>query len=180
MQNPRRLHEARRTDDDDGVAAPLAAGFEQQRDVERDQRPALARAAAQKPGGHQLDARMHDGFEPTQRRRVAENATAEFGAVDRAIADDAGKHRANGPDRRAVVAQQTMYLGIGIVNGNAEPAQPLGGHGLAHADRSGEPEYDHPSPGHQFVQPGASSTKRRSSGVTAGSTPNQAAKPGRA
>ena len=59
--------------------------------------------------------------------------------IRRAIADDARKHRANGPDRRAVVTQQTMYLGIGIVNGNVEPAQPLGGDGLAHADRSREP-----------------------------------------
>jgi hypothetical protein len=64
MQDPRRLYEAWRTHDDHGVASPLAAGFEQQRDVQRDQRAPLARAATQKPGRHPLDVRVNDGFEP--------------------------------------------------------------------------------------------------------------------
>ena len=57
--------------------------------------------------------------------------------------------------------------------GDAETTEHGGGGALAHADRAGEAEDDH-------RPPKLSTTRRRSAGVTSGSTPNQAAKPGRA
>src|SRR5262249_21988851 len=118
--------------------------------------------------------------QPLQCGLITEDAPPEFGTIDHAILDDARKRRANLRDHRTVLAQQAVHLGIGIVNRDAESPQLLGCGGFAHADRSREAQYDHPAFCHRRIQPNDSSTNRRSSGVTSGSMPNQAAKPGRA
>src|SRR5262245_21921191 len=92
----RRLHEAGRADDDDAVAAPLAAGFVEERDVEDHQGRARGAGAVEETRLGGADARVQNRLEPAKRRRIAEDATAELAAVDPAVAEDAregSRHR---------------------------------------------------------------------------------------
>ena len=117
--------------------------------------------------------RMHDGLQRLQALRVVENGRAKLRPVDDALHDGAGKgffDRLCGP-----APVEPVHGRIGIVNGDAEPAEKIGGGRFAHADGTGEPEHE----GHR--EPSISARiNARSSGVTYGVTPNQRRKPGTA
>src|SRR6185295_10791881 len=95
----------------------------------------------------------------------------ELLAVDGAVERGPGKRRFDKADRGPAMIHQVMDAGIGVVHRDAHLPQGRCGGGLPHADRAGQAEDDH---GMSF------STKSLRAGVTWGSTPNQAAKPGRA
>jgi len=122
MQDSSRLDEARRAHDRDKIAALLAARFEQQRDVERHQRATLGGRAPQKSLCRQANAGVEQGFEAFERRSIAKHPTPKLAAVDPSVADHAGECGLNRLDSGGIVAQQTMDLGIGIVNRNSKPA----------------------------------------------------------
>ena len=62
------LQEGRRRYDDHRIDLPVAAGFEQQRNIEHDQRRTRTRMARQKPPGRGTYTRVQDGFESAPRR----------------------------------------------------------------------------------------------------------------
>src|SRR5260221_11444652 len=99
------LQEGRRADDDDGVAAPLAAALEEQWNIEHHERNAARRHPAQETlalGAHQ---RMKDLLEPAQRRLVVEDAAAQLGAIDAVGAAGSRKGSGAALNRRAVAAE---------------------------------------------------------------------------
>lgn len=176
LQDACPLQEGRGADDDDRVAAPLAAAFEQERDVEHDQLLAQSRhpaAEAALVGAHQ---RMKDCFEPAQSALVAEDATAELAPVDAVFSGGPRERGLDKRHRRATRTEQAVNAGIGVMDRHAQPAKHIGGRALAHADRAREAQDDHLSDG----PPTVLRTAWRNPDVTSGATPNHAAKPGRA
>ncbi len=119
--------------------------------------------------------RVEDPFESRQGDGIAKHATPESRTVDAAVAtDDAGKRGLDGGDGAAIAPQHPVDRGVSIVNGDAKSPEGSGDGRLAHADRAGQAEHDH------LDGTVSRNTNSRSSGVTAGSIPNHAAKPGRA
>lgn len=169
---PLALQKGRGGDHDDGVAAALAAGLEQQRNIEGDQRQAPPRRPPEERLLGVAHQRMQDGFEPPEGGSVAEHPCAEGAPVDRPVDDHARERRRDWRHGPTAAAEQAVHHGIGIMDGDAEAAKLRGRGALAHADRTGEADDDH-----RYV---SRSTSARRSGVTSGSTPNQAAKAGRA
>lgn len=72
-KDPGMLQEAWRGHHDDGVAAPLASGFEEQRDIEHDQLSPARALATDEALSLGLDQRMQNLFQPFQLCRVAED-----------------------------------------------------------------------------------------------------------
>lgn len=87
--------------------------------------------------------RMHNGFEAAERNRVAENAPAEFAAVNRPAFGDAGKFGLDRRHRAAAGAKQSVHGRIGVVHGDTQTAQHRRRRAFTHADRAGETEYFH-------------------------------------
>lgn len=167
------------------VATALAAGLEQQRDIEHHQIGTAPGMALQKLPLGRPHQRMQDRFEAAERLPVAEHAPTQLAAIDRAVFQDSRKRRLDRCHRLAAGAEQRMHGRIGIVHGNAHPAQHRRRRAFAHADRAGETEYFHGS----FIGPqmhGSSAgdhsfkTHSRNSSVTSGTCPNHASKPGTA
>ena len=171
-----RCRKARRADHRDRIDQALAAGLEQQRDVEHHERPARRRGSARESAARRAHQRMEDRLQARQRRRVAEHPPAERLPVDRAVARrsrgtprrPAATAAPPGPSRRCTAASAS--------NTGTPSARNIWRRGrLAHRDRAGEAEHDH-----RDQPPVAARTTARSSSSTAGSIPNQARKPGRA
>ncbi len=139
-QHPLRLQESGAGDHRHPVAAALAAGFEQQRDVEHHEGDAASRVPAQERALGGADQRMQDGLQPLERRPVAEDPPPQLGAVDGAAGGDARKRRLDRRHRLATRAQQGMGGGVGIVHGDAQAPQHGRRRALAHADGAGETE----------------------------------------
>ena len=182
-QNPGPLNEARRRDDEDGVAAPLPAGLEQQRDIQRDRRRAAQGRHQQKPLLRLPDNGMNDPLEPGQDRPVVGNQRAQRRAVDGAAAHRFGPDCADRADRRAAAGIDRVNGRVGVVDRDAEEAQIPGRRRLAHADGAGEADNAHQpaimrSPSMRSPSMRSPATAWRTSSSTAGSTPNQARKPG--
>lgn len=145
-QHPRALHEGGRRHDGHRVDAPLAAGFEQQRDVQHRHRHAAARAVRKETALGQPDEGMDDGFQAPQGRRVGEDAGAERPAVDTPPGHDAGKGGADGGDGGAARREEPVDRRVRIVDRRAQAPQHARRRRLAHADRSGQAQHDHAVP----------------------------------
>ncbi|MEA2781056.1 MAG: hypothetical protein QOK29_2600 [Rhodospirillaceae bacterium] len=154
----------------DQIEAVLAPRLEEERDVENDQRPPGPPGSREKALLGPTHQRVEDRLQPLQRFWIAEDLGPERGAVDGTIAPDAREGGGHSLDGGAAGPEQAMHLPVGVMHGNSQPAQDFRGRRLAHPDRTGKPDYFH----------AAVRTKSRSSGVTSGVMPNQAAKPGRA
>ena len=121
----------------------VAAGLEQQGDVEHGQFHARASRRLQigQPAGG--DQRVDDGLQPLEGAVVAAQRLGQPGAVHGAVHDHAGKGLADRSDRRAARA----HRGRGPPRRRSRPARLLGEHGrggrLAHADGAGQAEEDH-------------------------------------
>jgi hypothetical protein len=163
------LEKCGRGHNEDGIAPPFAAAFEEKRNVEDDDRRTTQPLPTQEALRLLANQRMDDLLEASERIAITEDTLTEKASVDRPFGDGAGEGSIDRAHRAAAVGEQTMHRGIGIVHGDAEAAKHLGGGALPHADRAGEAE------NLQSV----ASIVRRSSGVTSGSTPNQAENPGR-
>jgi hypothetical protein len=79
LQHPRLLHFGRRRDHHHGVDALLAAGLEQERNVEHYDVVAARLGLRQEPLSEAAQ-RVHDCFEPLERSRIDEDVAS--GAVD--------------------------------------------------------------------------------------------------
>ena len=130
----------RRGDDENRIAARLAAGLEQERNVEH--------------GDHGADAetRLRKGFSSSRtsgctmasscfmRSGLLRTGGSELRAVDGAVRDRAGKGLLD--RRRGAAAIEPVHGGIGIVNGNAEHPENIGRGRFSHADGAGQSEHE--------------------------------------
>ena len=89
------------------IAEALAAGLEQQRNIENDQRLALPPRPAEERLALTRHQRVQDAFERGERRGLAENTRAEGATIDRAIPDHAGKRRVDHRNRQTAAAPST-------------------------------------------------------------------------
>ena len=137
-ENARALYPCRRADRDDRVNPAPAAAFEQERDVEYDDRlpPAAGRPQERRLRlGHK---RVNDGFELREFGKPAEHRLPERGPVEPRRVRDAGKRRLDRGERAAARPLQPVHFRIGVENGNAE-IREHGRYGrFSHTDRSGE------------------------------------------
>lgn len=121
----------------------VAATFEKEGNIERDDRRAVLPRLGQERLLRLPHQGMHDFFEAAAGFGVAEHGGTEFRAVD---ALGAGRARERGFDRRkrrAAGALQPVHLGIGIEYGHTRAPQHRRDRRLAHADRTGETKDDH-------------------------------------
>ena len=140
------LELGRRRNHDDGVAAALAAGLEEERNVEQDHRRAARLRFGQKPLAGGADQRMHDCFEPRQRRGIAEHLRGELGAIDFAGGGRAGKRLLDRGNGFAFV--EGVHHRVGIVNRHARLGKKLRGPRFAHAERAGQAQDERPLAAH--------------------------------
>ena len=156
------------------VAAPLAAGLEQQRDIEHHQPAALAPGPGEEAALGRAHQRMQDPLQALEGGRIGEDLAAQGDAVDGAVLSTPGKAAATAATAAPPRPEQAMDGLVGVMHGDAAAgAASRAAVRFAHAHRSRQAEDDH-----RRSAPRARS--RASAGVTSGSTPNQAAKPGRA
>ena len=112
---PLALQACRRRHDQHKIAALDPAAFEEQRDVEDDERIAARAGARNKPPFGLANHRVDDPFKPAQRRRVAEHTLAQTLAIDPALRiAHFGKCRLNRPDRGPARRKQSMDNSIGV------------------------------------------------------------------
>ena len=156
------------------MAAPLATGLEQQRDVKHDDRGAAAIRLGEKPPFRTRDERVEDRLEPSKGRPIGKHAATQPAAIDAArFGTDIGKGRGDGPGRGTVWFEEPMHHPIGIEQRQAKCTEHRGGGAFAHSDRTGQPKHDH------CCRTRVARTTARSSGLTRTGVPNQASKPGR-
>ena len=172
--HPLLLQTQRRRDDEDKIAAYDTAAFEQQRDVEHDERLAARPGARDEPPLSPLHHRMQDALKLPQGGGISEHKPAQPTTIDpaRRIAYPR-KRRLDPVNRRAARTDQAVNLRIGIKEGYPEAPQRRRGGALAHSDRAGEPEDDH------RAATSVLRTAARNSRVTRTGVPNQASNPGR-
>ena len=125
-------------DGDDGIDPAGAAAFEEQRDVENDERRAALAVTAQERRLPLAHHRVHDAFEALQGLRIAEDRLAERSAIEAGGAGDAGKFRLDRGECAAAGSLQPVHLRIGIEDGDALALEHLGNGGFSHADGAGE------------------------------------------
>lgn len=137
------LHMRGRRHHDGRIDVRVAAAFEQERNIERDDRRAVSPRFGQKCLLRLPHHGVHDRLESAARFGVAEHGRAEFRAVDALGAGGAREHRFDRCERRAAGALQPVHLGIGIEHGHARAPQHRRDGRLAHPDRAGETKDDH-------------------------------------
>lgn len=162
-QNPRGLYARGGGYHDHRVAKALAAGFEQQGDIQYNDRTAAARVSFQETQGLSSHPGMEDSFEPGEGCGVFEHPLRQFLPIDGALTRYAWKCRFDLINGGSATREELVDRRIGVVDRNAETAKHPGGEGLAHAYGAGKAENDHAA-----GQPQAASTKRRRSSVTSG------------
>lgn len=129
--------------DDGGIDVRVATAFEEQRNVERDDRRAVLPRLRQKCLLRLPHERMHDLFEAEASFSIAENRRAELRTIDTPGAGRARKRRLDRRKRSAAGALQPVHLCIRIEHGHARAAQHRRHRRLSHADRTGETQDDH-------------------------------------
>ena len=132
-QHPFALHGRRRTGHHDGVDVGVAAGLEQQRDIQDDDVRAVGLGLLEETDPVASHQRVDDGVEALEFVRLAEHGLAQRLAVDLAVLDHARKRRANRPDRRAALVVEGVDRRVGVVDRHARLAEHRRGRRLAHA-----------------------------------------------
>jgi len=117
FQHAGALHLGWRRHHDRGIDTAVAAGLEQQRNIEHDNLGAGGLSVPQELLLGAPHQRMHDGLEPLQRRRIAHHLSAERHAIDLAAPGRAGKRRLD--QRRGFALVKPMDRGVGVVHRHA-------------------------------------------------------------
>ncbi len=162
-----RLHIGRRRHHRHGVGALVAAGFEQQRNVEHDDIGALGFGLFEKRLLHAADDRVNNRFQFLHRLRLAQHLAAQGVAIDASVlAHHAGKGPFQRGRRLAARAISGVHRRIRIIDRQAARREHRCGRGLSHADRSGQRKLDH--------RRTATTARQAASAPSAsGDTPNQ-------
>ena len=158
--------------DDDLVDAGLGAAFEEQGNVEHDDVGTRLLGLRYRFDFTLSYQRMDDHLEQLEITRELREMRRQQLTVNLAIDDHAWK---SALDRRhGLTAIKIVHDGIGIDDREAFVVKHPGGRRLAHANRTGEAEPDHPCVSMSAI------IMARSSSVTAGRRPNHFSKPGTA
>lgn len=137
------LHVRGRGHHDGRVDMRVAATFEKEGNIERDDRRAVLPRFGQESLLRLPHQGMHDFFEAAAGFGVAEHGRAEFRTIDALRTGRAREGRLDRRKRSAAGALQPVHLGIGIEHGHTRAPQHRRDGRLAHADRTSETENDH-------------------------------------
>lgn len=173
LTQPLHLHEGRRRDHGNRIAAPLVAGLIEQWNIEDNETRSSPPLKGEKLLPRLTNQRVQDRLQPMQGITIFEDTGAECRSIDAAGHDHARKQPV---DRRycgATPVEQPMHGAIGVVHRHPQPTKHRCRGALAHGNRTGKPQNDHDD-----AKP--SRTNARNAAVTSGSMPNQAAKLARA
>src|SRR6266487_2814350 len=138
FEGARALHVRRRGDHHHRVDALLAAGFEQEGNVQHCNFLATRFGFGEQAPLRLLHEGVNDGLEPFQRCAVAEDTCRELIAIDLAACGCAGKCRLN--RRRSFPVVEAMHHRVGVVYGNTFLGKEARRRRLSHAERAGEAE----------------------------------------
>lgn len=120
--------------DNGGVDMRVAATFEEEGNIERDDRRAVLPRLGQKRLLRLPHQRMHDFFQAAAGFGVAEHRGTKFGAIDALGSGRAGERRLDRFDRRAAGALQPVHLCISVEHRHARASQHCRDRRLPHAD----------------------------------------------
>ena len=140
-KNARALHMMRRRHYRDRIDAVRAAAFEQQRDVEHDQR--LTAVTVQELGLRRAHHWVHDPLELAQFVRLAEHRGAKLGAVEPVGPGCAGERCLDRGQRCTARALELVDRGVGVEHRHVQSPEHRRDGRFAHADRAGEAENLH-------------------------------------
>ncbi len=130
-------------DNDDLVERRLAAGLEQQGDVEQQDR--RVGMISDEPLASFRDGRVDDGFERGKRFGIAEHLARKAGAIEDSVLDRAGKPPCDRPDQHPAQTLQPVDLGVGVEQRNSGALEHRRDGRFAHSDRAGDRDLDHAS-----------------------------------
>jgi hypothetical protein len=167
------LERARGRDDDDGIDPHLAAGLEQQRDIQHHRSTGGPPRPLHEGAFIGFDHRMQDMFQPGERLAVAEHGLTQRDSIDSSALRGSRKRRLDRFHRSAASRLRPVHREIGVEHWDARPAEGSGSGGFSHTDAAGQADYSHP--GRR-----SAATNRRSASSTVGSTPNHVRNPGMA
>ena len=125
------------------IDALIAAGLQQQRDVEDHGASALPPGARDEGTLLLPHHWVQDRLQPGQRFRFAQHRLTQRRPVHRAVAHRAGKRRRDRVHRPAATRLQSVHRCIRVEYRDARPAERRGGRRLPHADAAGQAEDDH-------------------------------------
>lgn len=143
LPQPGRLHRARRGNDDDEVHPPLAAGLEEQRNVEHDERAPRAPCTLHEAPLRFLDEGVQDRFEFFEARGVLGDERTERRPIDGARRDGARKRPADRTDRASASPLERVHGTIRVENRDARAAEHPGDRRFAHGDATRQPDHAH-------------------------------------
>ena len=136
LGNTHLLHSFRCAHENHGIDLAVKTCLEQKGDVENNQPRTLFRRIRQEGMAAFRNQRMHNGFEPRERRRIAEHPRAKQSTIDNALAHGAWKRRLDQGSRRTFV--ESMDDSIRVMDRICLLPEHRGGCRFAHADRAGE------------------------------------------
>lgn len=143
LQHTLALHQSRSRNDQHVIAPTLAAGLEQKRYVEHGEPLPTATDASEKPPFFNRDHRVQNCFEPGECNRVAKYFLPEKRPIDAVtLALHTSKGIGNCANSPASRREQSVNHLIGIEQRHPEAAQHRRSCALAHADGSGEADYN--------------------------------------
>lgn len=143
LPQPGRLHRARRGNDDDEVHPPLAAGLEEQRDVEHDERPSLAPRALNEAPLRFLDEGVQDRFEFFEARGVLGDERTKRRPIDGARRDGPGKRPSDRADRAPAPPFERVHGAIRVEDRSARAAEHPRDRRFPHGDAPRKPDHAH-------------------------------------
>ena len=161
------LHIRRRCNHSYYIGPLVAAGFEQQRDVEDDDVRLVRDRFFQKGAVGLGDDGMDDALELFHRIGIFRDLAAQLGAVDPAVfADDPRKRPLDGRNGLAARRIGGVNRSVGVVHGDAARSEHRRGGRFTHADGACEGELDH-------ARAATASLQALSAEASSGEIPNQ-------
>ena len=131
-------------DDEDEVDAGLAAGFEEEGDVEDGGGTAGAAGAGEEAAFGGADQGVEDAFQGSHGGGVLDGQGAEGFSADGAVFEGSGEGAGQGGDGAAAFLLEAVDFGVCVEDGEMGAAESARGGGLAHADAAREADYFHP------------------------------------
>ena len=104
----------------------IAAGFQQQRNVEHHGAAAMAPGARNESLFLLPDHRMQDALQPGQRIGLAQHSLTQRHAVHRAVPHCPGKRRRDRPHCLAAASLHSVYRGVGVEYRDVRPTERCG------------------------------------------------------
>lgn len=125
------------------VGQTIAAGFQQQRDVENHRGFSTSPGTGEEPNFFLMHQRVQDAFEPAQGRRIGDNHLSQCSAVDCAVPHGPGKGRFDGAYRSSAARLQPVHDRVGIKDRNMCAPKNRRRRRLTHPNPAGKADHPH-------------------------------------